>query len=116
MAEAIQDGTASVKIFTTDVTTGQDGVRFDTGGLLDLMRVVAENGAIMAVHAEDDELVKYMEANYSIWEGWEVRGWPVMTMLRGKIMVEDGQLQGSPHDGQWVKRKLQPEVLAHPSA
>jgi len=25
---------------------------------------------------------------WSIWEGWEIKGWPVMTILRGNIMME----------------------------
>jgi len=30
---------------------------------------------------------------WSIWEGWEIKGWPVMTILRGNIMMEwpDGE-------------------------
>ena len=52
--------------------------------------------------------------DYSIWEGWEMRGWPVTTVLRGKVMVEDGRLLGSPSDGQLVPRKLTPEVTQRP--
>ena len=52
--------------------------------------------------------------DYSIWEGWEVRGWPVTTILRGKVMVEDGQLIGDPSDGRLVSRKLAPEVTRRP--
>ena len=25
---------------------------------------------------------------WSIWEGWQMKGWPVMTLLRGNIMME----------------------------
>ena len=25
---------------------------------------------------------------WSLWEGWEMKGWPVMTILRGNIMME----------------------------
>jgi hypothetical protein len=35
-----------------------------------------------------------------------------LTMLRGKIMVEDGQFFGKLSDGQYLKRKIAPEVLA----
>ena len=34
--------------------------------------------------------------DYSPWEGWEVRGWPVTTVLRGSVVVEDGELLGQP--------------------
>jgi len=62
IAEAIQDGTASMKVFTTDVTTGQRGIRIDDGSILEVMRIVAANGGIVMAHAEDDDMVKHMEA------------------------------------------------------
>ena len=52
--------------------------------------------------------------DYSIWDGWEIRGWPVTTLLRGKVMVEDGKLVGGPNDGQLIPRKLASEVIAGP--
>ncbi len=52
--------------------------------------------------------------DYSIWEGWEVRGWPVTTLLRGRIMVEDRKLLASPGYGQLVRRKVSPEVVKRP--
>jgi dihydropyrimidinase len=55
------------------------------------------------------------DGDYSIWDGWEVQGWPVCTILRGKVIVEDGRLVGSPADGQWIERRVAPEVLARPA-
>jgi dihydropyrimidinase len=54
------------------------------------------------------------ESDYSPWEGWKVRGWPVTTILRGKVMVEDGRLVGEPDDGRWLRRKIEPEVVTGP--
>jgi dihydropyrimidinase len=54
-------------------------------------------------------------SDYSIWEGWDVRGWPSFTMLRGKIMVEGGKLVGTLGDGQLVPRKIDPTVLNRPA-
>lgn len=54
-------------------------------------------------------------SDYSPWEGWPVRGWPVTTILRGRVVVEDGRLLGSTSDGQLVPRKIAPEVLRLPS-
>ena len=34
-------------------------------------------------------------SDYSIWEGTEIEGWPVTTILRGKVMVEDGNFYGT---------------------
>src|SRR5262249_13417531 len=34
--------------------------------------------------------------DYSPWEGWQVEGWPTTVILRGKVMVANGQLLGAP--------------------
>jgi dihydropyrimidinase len=52
------------------------------------------------------------EGDYSPWEGWRVRGWPVTTILRGEIVVDAGRLLNRPGDGRFVKRKHEAEVLA----
>ncbi len=56
----------------------------------------------------------HSDADYSIWEGFTCRGYPITTILRGKVIVQDGKLQGSVSDGRWVRRKVAPEVLARP--
>ena len=53
-------------------------------------------------------------SDYSIWEGWEIQGWPVCTMLRGQVMVEDGRLHGNLGIGQLVPRKIDPLMLTRP--
>ena len=51
-------------------------------------------------------------SDYSPWEGWEVSGWPVMTILRGKVIVDGGRLAGTLGDGQLVTpRKIDGAVL-----
>ena len=52
------------------------------------------------------------ESDYTPWEGYKVGVWPCMTTLRGKIMVEDGKFHGVGSDGQYLKRKIAPEILA----
>jgi dihydropyrimidinase len=54
-------------------------------------------------------------SDYSIWEGWDIRGWPSFTMVRGKIMVEGGKLLGKLGDGQLIPRKIDPTVLNRPA-
>ena len=53
-------------------------------------------------------------SDYSIWEGWEIRGWPVLTMLRGTVVVENGRLHSSLGSGQLVPRKIDSVVLTRP--
>ena len=43
--------------------------------------------------------------DYTPYEGIEVTGWPVMTMVRGEIVVNDGELQKEPGFGRFVKRE-----------
>lgn len=31
-------------------------------------------------------------SDYTIYDGWKLRGWPVITIVRGKIVMEDGQV------------------------
>jgi hypothetical protein len=38
-----------------------------------------------------------------------------MTMLRGKVMVDNGQYFASPRDGRYLKRKIGAEVLNGPA-
>ena len=54
-------------------------------------------------------------SDYSIWEGFAASGWPVMTIMRGKVVVENGQLNASLSDGQFLRRKVNPEVTNRPA-
>jgi dihydropyrimidinase len=53
-------------------------------------------------------------SDYSPWEGWSVTGWPVMTLLRGKVVAEHGKLLGSVTDGRLVTRRIDPAILRRP--
>ena len=53
--------------------------------------------------------------DYSIWEGWDIVGWPVTTILRGKVMVENGQFFGEMGDGQFIPRKIASDILNRPA-
>jgi dihydropyrimidinase len=55
------------------------------------------------------------EADYSPWEGRDLAAWPSLTMLRGKIMVENGTLHGALSDGKWLPRKIPDEIRARPA-
>lgn len=42
-------------------------------------------------------------SDFSVFEGWKLKGWPVMTMLRGKVIALDGKVVGEP-SGKYLKR------------
>ena len=54
-------------------------------------------------------------SDYSIWEGFEIEGWPVTTILRGQVVVEDGRFLGTLGDGQLLRRKVAPEYVNGPA-
>lgn len=60
LPEAIQDGHASLKIFTTDVTPSRKGRMVPLGSLWEVLKVTAREGAVVAIHAEDNDLVMHM--------------------------------------------------------
>jgi len=44
----------------------------------------------------------HSDCDYSIWDGWEFNGFPVMTMVRGNVLVEDGQWTGRSGAGTFI--------------
>lgn len=70
----------------------------------------------------DPDLVKtltlddlHADSDYSIWEGFTCKGYPIMTILRGKVIVEEGKLVGSSTDGRWLKRKVAGDITSRPA-
>jgi dihydropyrimidinase len=47
-------------------------------------------------------------ADYTPWEGFEVKGWPVMTICRGRTVARGGRVIGTPDFGQLIERSLSP--------
>jgi dihydropyrimidinase len=54
-------------------------------------------------------------ADYSPWEGWAVTAWPRVTVLRGRVIVSDGQLLGRVGEGEFIPRHIAPEILHAPA-
>jgi len=53
----------------------------------------------------------HMGTDYTIYEGMKVTGWPIMTILRGKIIVENGSYLGKKGDGSFIKGKIIDEII-----
>ena len=47
-------------------------------------------------------------ADYSPYEGLALRGWPVTVLLRGKVMLREGHLEGALGDGVYLTRTAPP--------
>ena len=44
-------------------------------------------------------------SDYTPYEGMEVTGWPVKTLLRGEVVADDGRIVGKPGQGQFLPRE-----------
>ena len=49
--------------------------------------------------------VDYSKSDYSVYEGWQVKGWPVTTIRRGEIVYDAGKISGSAGSGQLIQRQ-----------
>jgi len=43
-------------------------------------------------------------AGFTVYEGWRLKGWPTLTMLRGKVVARDGKIVASQPHGRFLKR------------
>jgi dihydropyrimidinase len=63
---------------------------------------------ITLVDLEIEKQVKASElhgySDYSLYEDWKFKGWPVLTMVRGKIVVGEGKTLGSQGYGKYLER------------
>jgi dihydropyrimidinase len=41
-------------------------------------------------------------SKYSLYSGWDVTGWPKITMRRGEIVYQDGKMIGKPGTGKFI--------------
>lgn len=53
------------------------------------------------VRAADD----HSRADFSLYEGWEVTGWPSHTFRRGELIARESQIVAAPGSGQWIPRR-----------
>ncbi len=54
-------------------------------------------------------------SDYSIWEGFEIEGWPTTTILRGTVVMENGQLNATLGGGQFLRRKVDSNITNRPA-
>jgi dihydropyrimidinase len=50
-----------------------------------------------------EELLSY--SDYSIYDGWTFKGWPVETIVRGQTVMAGGRLVGAPGHGEYLFRR-----------
>ena len=47
----------------------------------------------------------HSNCDYSLWDGWEFNGFPILTMVRGQVLVENGKWTGPEGIGQFVSAR-----------
>jgi dihydropyrimidinase len=67
---------------------------------LDADLTVVDLGLTREVRAS--ELGSY--ADYSLYDGRRLAGWPTLTMVRGEIVMRDGKIVGPPGHGRYIRR------------
>jgi dihydropyrimidinase len=72
--------------------------------------VLLQTGLEKTIRASD-----LHETDYTPWEGHVVTAWPAVTILRGKVVVEDGAFHGNLRDGQFQKRKVADDIRSRPA-
>ena len=51
-----------------------------------------------------DRAMLKSNADYSVYEGWEVTGWPETTLRRGEIVFQGDEVVGRPGTGELLQR------------
>jgi D-hydantoinase len=85
MPETISAGFPTFKIFTTDVRPHGKGRMIRMGHLWAIMEAAAKHGGLLAIHAEDDDLVMYMYERLEREGRTDIRHMPLVH----SIMSED---------------------------
>ena len=62
LAEAIQAGYPTLKIFTTNILPTRHGRMIDFGDIWEAFQVLARHGGLGVIHAEDNDIVMHMYA------------------------------------------------------
>jgi dihydropyrimidinase len=69
---------------------------------------VGSDADLALVDLEQERVVtpEYMRsaADWGLYDGWKLKGWPVATIVRGEVVMRDGRIVGSPSHGAYVAR------------
>jgi len=74
---------------------------------------VGADADLTLVDLEKSRVVRAEElgsfSDYSLYDGWNLKGWPVRTIVRGETVMRDGKITGKPGHGQYLARTLTTE-------
>lgn len=58
---------------------------------------IGADADLVVVNLEQERTVEHSGKGTCLYQGWTLRGWPVMTISRGRIVAADGQVDDSAH-------------------
>ncbi|MEM4724354.1 MAG: amidohydrolase family protein [Candidatus Hadarchaeum sp.] len=71
---------------------------------------VGSDADLLIVDSDESKVVKaenlHTASDFTPYEGKELKGWPVLTMVGGNVVMEDGEIVGRPGVGKYIPRKL----------
>jgi dihydroorotase-like cyclic amidohydrolase len=72
--------------------------------------MVGSDADLAIIDLEKEQVVSkdslFSAQEYTPFEGLKLRGWPVCTILRGRVIYQNGTLKGQPGYGEYVKRPV----------
>ena len=75
---------------------------------------VGSDADLTLVDLGKERVVKWEElesyADYSLYDGWTLKGWPVRTIVRGTTVMENGKIVGPQGHGRYLWRTLVADV------
>ncbi len=54
-------------------------------------------------------------SGYSVYDGWQVQGWPRFVVRRGELVLADGEITARPGKGEWLRRNGTAGMLPSPA-
>jgi dihydropyrimidinase len=105
-SEGVKKGRISLNEFVALTATNQA----KTYGLYPAKGTIAVGSdADIAIWDPDRKVIIRQEllhhgSDYTPYEGFEVTGWPISTMVRGRFVVRDGELVGKRGEGAYISR------------
>jgi dihydroorotase-like cyclic amidohydrolase len=59
---------------------------------------------LVLVDLDKEQTAEHDGKGTCIYAGWKLKGWPVLTVSRGEVVYEDGQVHAAPGRGQCLSR------------
>jgi dihydropyrimidinase len=111
-SEGVNKGRISVNRFVEVTSTNAAKIMgmYPQKGII----AVGSDADIVIINPELEKTISVndvqVDVDWTPYDGIKVKGWPIMTISRGHVIVENGKFLGQPGKGKFVKRKLNPDI------